>query len=80
MTKLENKIGISIGVIVIILLFLMSIGNEIEVLNRGKIFTSNGIGEGVFYSMADFLTYNVFIVGCVLSILYLLFFVKSLKK
>lgn len=81
MSNIEKKVGISIGVLLALLLFLMSFGGEIEALNKGEIITSVGIGEGVFSSMKDFLTYHVFIIGCVLSILYLLLIIgQRIKK
>lgn len=80
MNKLENKIGISLGAVIVILFFLMSFGGDIESLNKEKIFTPSGTGEGVFYSLADFLTYNVFIIGCVLSVFYVILLIDSRSK
>lgn len=80
MIKIEKNIGLSIASVLVVLLFLMSFGHKIEVLNKEKILTPAGIGDGVFFSMADFLTYNVFIVGCVLSIIYLFLLIGSRSK
>ncbi|MEJ5105522.1 hypothetical protein [Chryseobacterium sp. MYb328] len=80
MNKIENKIGLSIGIVVTVLLFLMLFGSDIDVLNKGRVLTPSGIGDGVFYSMTDYLTYNVFIVGCILSILYVILLIGSRSK
>ena len=70
MNKIEKKIGIMIGLVLAILLFLMTFGNDIDSINSGRVLTPKDVGAGVFYSMTDLITFTTFIIGCTLSVLY----------
>jgi len=68
--KYENILGIYLIISLLIFFTLICFGDNIEFLNKGKIVT-DGIGNGVFYSLSDLLTYTVFIIGCTISVIYL---------
>lgn len=80
MKKIEHILGISIMFFFVIFLSIMIFGNDIEFLNKGRVSTSEGIGAGVFYSLADMIAYTLFIICCVLSIQYLLYIIGSRSK
>ncbi|MGK6342901.1 hypothetical protein ACMGDK_11715 [Chryseobacterium sp. DT-3] len=72
MIKPEHKLGMAMSTSVVVLLILMCFKNEINFLSKDdRIFISAGIGDGVFFSMGDFLTYNVFVISGVLTVLWI---------
>ncbi|AZA93060.1 Uncharacterised protein [Chryseobacterium nakagawai] len=80
MNKLNLKLGIALGIFTTILLGLIMFGKDIEFLNKDKVVTSAGIGDGIFFSMADFLTYNVFVICCVISVISICINIKGFSK
>ncbi|SHF19392.1 hypothetical protein [Chryseobacterium vrystaatense] len=70
MKKEGDKLGVAMTISVIVLILLMCLKNEIGFLSReDRIFTE--FADGVFFSIGDFLTYNVFVICAVLTILWI---------
>ncbi|MDV7696276.1 hypothetical protein N6B72_05010 [Chryseobacterium soli] len=72
MANTDSKLGVVMSISVILLLILIFFKNDIDFLSKeNNIYTSAGIGNGVFFSIGDFLTYNIFVISAVLTILWI---------
>lgn len=69
MTKAVSKLEIVTAISTVVWLTLMFSKNEVDILSKEYyVFTASALGDGVFFSMGDFLTYNAFIISAVLTI------------
>lgn len=82
----DNRLGIIAGIFFLLFFVLFLFGKDIhwfnDILNKKEYYSIDpGIGQGIFFSLRDFLTYHILVIGGTLSATWLCFFgYKTFKK